>query len=282
MVRPEICLTYSHESSLAKQSKALQLPEVLVGCKLTFPAASSRKVPQSNAVKCSAGSIGYAASAALQRTGSSSWRQACYPQPTGWSCLQAAVADNLLDRLQDCRRYFPTVAVVGGPCASVLQRLAAAERGVKRILVVDDSPAVLRQACMVQLAEVSSIFIFACKCEWSRLDSCCWTSMLVCMQAQPEAFILHATKSEEGACCELHACLKISWQKEAKLAVMQAWLQYSNAWPLLGNGADCSPSRLLPVKRPSFSHPVALNFTMKARSIACICTCMCIQLLRAM
>ena len=58
--------------------------------------------------------------------------------------VQAAVSDNLLDRLEDCRGVFPTVAVVGGPCASIVKRLIPSQRCPSQLLVLDESAAMLQ------------------------------------------------------------------------------------------------------------------------------------------
>ena len=52
---------------------------------------------------------------------------------------QAAVADNLLDRLEDCRTSFTTVAVVGGAAHPVLSRLATSRHAPSTLLVLDES-----------------------------------------------------------------------------------------------------------------------------------------------
>lgn len=67
---------------------------------------------------------------------------------------QAAVTENLLDRLADCRRVFSTVAVVGGACSSVVKQLAAAENGGSQVLVLDESSAMLEHTRRLEQLQV--------------------------------------------------------------------------------------------------------------------------------
>lgn len=69
--------------------------------------------------------------------------------------LQAAVTENLLDRLADCRRVFSTVAVVGGACSSVVKQLAAAENGGSQVLVLDESSAMLEHTRRLEQLQAS-------------------------------------------------------------------------------------------------------------------------------
>ncbi|PNH11022.1 putative methyltransferase At1g22800 [Tetrabaena socialis] len=57
--------------------------------------------------------------------------------------LLGAVAERLLDRLEDCRRTFPTAVVLGGAAVPVVHQLAGGRAGIERIVVVDPSQRML-------------------------------------------------------------------------------------------------------------------------------------------
>ncbi|GIL64585.1 hypothetical protein Vafri_18484 [Volvox africanus] len=59
--------------------------------------------------------------------------------------LLAAVSERLLDRLDDCRRSFPTAVVLGGAALPVLHQLAGGRAGIERVLVVDTSQDMLNR-----------------------------------------------------------------------------------------------------------------------------------------
>ncbi|KAK9917381.1 hypothetical protein WJX75_003779 [Coccomyxa subellipsoidea] len=53
--------------------------------------------------------------------------------------LQVEVAEQLLDRLEDCKRTFPVVAVLGGSGRAVLQRLGGGRAGIQKVIYLDSS-----------------------------------------------------------------------------------------------------------------------------------------------
>ncbi|GLC35420.1 hypothetical protein PLESTB_000209200 [Pleodorina starrii] len=57
--------------------------------------------------------------------------------------LLVAVSERLLDRLEDCRRGFPTAVVLGGAALPALQQLAGGRAGIERVVVVDTSQRML-------------------------------------------------------------------------------------------------------------------------------------------
>ena len=80
------------------------------------------------------------------------------------------VAEQLLDRLEDCKRTFPVVAVLGGSGRAVLQRLGGGRAGIQKVIYLDSSRDMLISAKQHQ--QVSSEFAtpspcirqFACTC----------------------------------------------------------------------------------------------------------------------
>ncbi|KAG2497192.1 hypothetical protein HYH03_004781 [Edaphochlamys debaryana] len=83
---------------------------------------------------------------ALQRD-----RAAALQDPT--DPLLGAVSERLLDRLEDCKRAFPTAVVLGGAALSVVGQLAGGRAGIERVIVVDPSPAMLQR---IQREEVEA------------------------------------------------------------------------------------------------------------------------------
>ncbi|DBB03612.1 hypothetical protein WJX82_000053 [Trebouxia sp. C0006] len=59
--------------------------------------------------------------------------------------LLAAVTEALLDRLEDCKRTFPTVAVLGGAGDVVTSRLSNGRAGITKVLQMDISPGMLQR-----------------------------------------------------------------------------------------------------------------------------------------
>ncbi|EFN57644.1 hypothetical protein CHLNCDRAFT_142766 [Chlorella variabilis] len=56
------------------------------------------------------------------------------------------VVDRLLDRLEDCRRSFETAVILGGAGAKVAERLAGGRAGIKEVVHVDTSEAMLERS----------------------------------------------------------------------------------------------------------------------------------------
>ena len=73
------------------------------------------------------------------------------PQSPG--CPQAEVAERLLDRLEDCRRTFPTAAVLGGAAEAVVTRMCGGRAGIERVVLLDSSAAMLER-CKQQVVLV--------------------------------------------------------------------------------------------------------------------------------
>ncbi|KAL0037871.1 hypothetical protein WJX79_003110 [Trebouxia sp. C0005] len=59
--------------------------------------------------------------------------------------LLVAVTEALLDRLEDCKRTFPTVAVLGGAGNVVTSRLTNGRAGITKVLQMDISPGMLQK-----------------------------------------------------------------------------------------------------------------------------------------
>ena len=55
------------------------------------------------------------------------------------------MAERLLDRLEDCKRTFPRVAVLGGAGEAVVSRLCGGRAGIESAVVLDSSPAMLER-----------------------------------------------------------------------------------------------------------------------------------------
>ncbi len=68
--------------------------------------------------------------------------------------VQIEVAEQLLDRLEDCKRTFPVVAVLGGCGGPVLQRLGGGRAGIEQVIYLDSSRDML--SCVKQKQQVSS------------------------------------------------------------------------------------------------------------------------------
>ncbi|KAK9823525.1 hypothetical protein WJX72_003397 [[Myrmecia] bisecta] len=60
--------------------------------------------------------------------------------------LQVQVAECLLDRLEDCKRSFHTAVILGGAGECVARRLAAGRAGIKEVIHIDSSAAMLERA----------------------------------------------------------------------------------------------------------------------------------------
>ncbi|DBA80710.1 TPA: hypothetical protein ACH3X1_007945 [Trebouxia sp. C0004] len=71
--------------------------------------------------------------------------------------LLVAVTEALLDRLEDCNRTFPTVAVLGGAGDVVTSRLSNGRAGITKVLQMDISPGMLqRDQALAQASAQSS------------------------------------------------------------------------------------------------------------------------------
>ena len=84
------------------------------------------------------------------------------------SLLQAEVAERLLDRLEDCKRTFPRVAVLGGAGEAVVSRLCGGRAGIESAVLLDSSHAMLercRQRVSIALLDLPTAN--------ERLYSCC-------------------------------------------------------------------------------------------------------------
>ena len=64
--------------------------------------------------------------------------------------MQGAVADNLLDRLDDCVARFRTVAILGGAGFEILKRLTNGRGGIENVVLMDQSGGQLRRAQRLQ------------------------------------------------------------------------------------------------------------------------------------
>ena len=56
------------------------------------------------------------------------------------------MTERLLDRLEDCKRSFPAAAVLGGASDVALARLGNGRAGIRDVLLLDASPAMLDRA----------------------------------------------------------------------------------------------------------------------------------------
>ena len=70
---------------------------------------------------------------------------------------QAEISERLLDRLEDCKRDFPNVAVIGGAGESVLSRLTNGRAGITEVHYLDHSPAMLDRARAMQQVTGASL-----------------------------------------------------------------------------------------------------------------------------
>ena len=55
------------------------------------------------------------------------------------------MAERLLDRLEDCKRTFPRVAVLGGAAGAVVSRLSGGRAGIESAVLLDSSSAMLER-----------------------------------------------------------------------------------------------------------------------------------------
>ena len=55
------------------------------------------------------------------------------------------MAERLLDRLEDCKRTFPRVAVLGGAGEAVVSRLCGGRAGIESAVLLDSSHAMLQR-----------------------------------------------------------------------------------------------------------------------------------------
>ena len=68
------------------------------------------------------------------------------------------MAERLLDRLEDCKRTFPRVAVLGGAAGAVVSRLSGGRAGIESAVLLDSSSAMLdRCRQQVKLKSVRKI-----------------------------------------------------------------------------------------------------------------------------
>lgn len=91
--------------------------------------------------------------------------------------MQGEVAEQLLDRLEDCKRTFPVAAVLGGSGGAVLQRLRGGRAGIQEVLYLDPSRHMLAQVKQRQkvspraLPMHPSLAVSSCKCLLSPLQA---------------------------------------------------------------------------------------------------------------
>ncbi|GAX75078.1 hypothetical protein CEUSTIGMA_g2522.t1 [Chlamydomonas eustigma] len=64
---------------------------------------------------------------------------------TSYDPLLETVTERLLDRLEDCKRKFPRVAVLGGAGEHVINQLRGGRAGVKTVTVIDSSQCMLQR-----------------------------------------------------------------------------------------------------------------------------------------
>ena len=68
------------------------------------------------------------------------------PKTSRHMCIsQAEVAERLLDRLEDCKRTFPRVAVLGGAGEAIVSRLYGGRAGIESAVLLDSSHAMLER-----------------------------------------------------------------------------------------------------------------------------------------
>lgn len=61
------------------------------------------------------------------------------------------MAERLLDRLEDCKRTFPSVAVLGGAGEAIVSRLRGGRAGIESAVLLDSSHAMLER-CRQQVS----------------------------------------------------------------------------------------------------------------------------------
>lgn len=71
--------------------------------------------------------------------------------------VQGAMAERLLDRLEDCKRDFPVAVVLGGAGESILKRLINNRAGIKTVYHLDPSQAILDRAARLQKVQGASV-----------------------------------------------------------------------------------------------------------------------------
>lgn len=59
--------------------------------------------------------------------------------------MQVEVAERLLDRLEDCKRTFSWVAVLGGAGEAVVKRMCGGRAGIESVVLLDSSRAMLER-----------------------------------------------------------------------------------------------------------------------------------------
>lgn len=67
------------------------------------------------------------------------------------------MAERLLDRLEDCKREFPTAVVLGGAGECVIKRLADGRAGIQTVHHMDQSQAMLDRASWLQKVKGASL-----------------------------------------------------------------------------------------------------------------------------
>ena len=105
--------------------------------------------------------------------------------------VQIEVAEQLLDRLEDCKRTFPVVAVLGGCGGPVLQRLGGGRAGIEQVIYLDSSREML--SCVKQKQQVSSkappstsqqLASYACPMHsfWKNKRTQRWLNLPACLE----------------------------------------------------------------------------------------------------
>lgn len=72
------------------------------------------------------------------------------------------MAERLLDRLEDCKRDFPTAVVLGGAGESILKRLTNSRAGVQTVYHLDSSQAMLNRASWLQKVQGACASVLTC------------------------------------------------------------------------------------------------------------------------
>ncbi|KAK9804027.1 hypothetical protein WJX73_003892 [Symbiochloris irregularis] len=114
--------------------------------------------------------------------------------------LTDAVADNILDRLDDCRPSFPTIAVVGGATLPILTKLATSRHATGSVLVLDESPAMLRRTKLLVEKQASNV-------PWSQIHY---------IEADAEFLPL-----QEKSLDAVISCLSLHWVNDVPGAMAQ-------------------------------------------------------------